>query len=73
MQVNTVPIVLGGGSYANLTPPHSIVDALAQYPSPRNLATYLQELDRDPALYAEFFWWKDYYRVDMERTQPYCR
>ena len=73
----TVPIVLGGGAYGNLTPPHSVIDVLAHYPSPRQLATYLEDLDNDPALYAEYFWWKNYYRVGgkeyEERAEPYCR
>ena len=74
--MSVVPIVMGGGSYANIAPPHSIVD-VSEYPRPRQLAEHLQQLDSDPALYAEYFWWKEYYTVtgqDMQdRAQPFCR
>lgn len=58
---NLVPIVLGGANYSTLSPEHSYINALDY--SPRQLATYLQELDKNDSLYAEYFWWKPFYRV----------
>lgn len=58
---NLVPIVLGGANYSTLAPEHSYINAL-EY-TPRQLATYLLQLDKDDSLYAEYFWWKPYYRV----------
>jgi len=70
---NIVPVVLGGADYASLAPPHSYINAL--HYTPEQLALYLQRLDADDALYAEYFWWKPHYRVrnlmDTNR-QAFC-
>ncbi|KZS21061.1 Alpha--fucosyltransferase C [Daphnia magna] len=58
---NLVPIVLGGANYSMIAPKHSYINALDY--SPRQLAEYLKEIDQDDSLYAEFFWWKPFYRV----------
>ncbi|XP_046639939.1 alpha-(1,3)-fucosyltransferase C-like [Daphnia pulicaria] len=44
-------------------PPHSYIDALKF--KPKELAAYLKILDSDYALYNEYFWWKDHYRVEF--------
>ncbi|KAK4008546.1 hypothetical protein OUZ56_013682 [Daphnia magna] len=59
---NIVPVVLGGVDYAAIAPPHSYINALDY--TPRQLAEYLNELDRNDTLYAEYFWWKPHYRVN---------
>lgn len=50
------------GHYAKLSPPHSFINAL-DFPSARHLAKHLKELDRDDALYNEYFWWRRHYTV----------
>ncbi|KZS21877.1 putative Alpha--fucosyltransferase C [Daphnia magna] len=62
MNRNIVPVVLGGADYAAIAPPHSYINALDY--TPRQLAEYLKELDRNDTLYAEYFWWKKRYRVN---------
>jgi len=61
-QSHVVPIVLGQANYSTIAPPHSYIDVL-DFPSPRNLAKYILELDRDDDAYLSYFWWKDEYRV----------
>ena len=57
-----VVIVLGGANYSVVAPPHSYIDVL-DYSSPRALAQYLHELDRNDTAYLSYFWWKEHYRV----------
>jgi alpha-1,3-fucosyltransferase len=57
-----VPIVYGGADYSRHAPPHSYIDA--RHFKPKELAAYLKQLDADDALYNEYFWWKDHYRVE---------
>lgn len=58
-----VPVVYGAADYARLAPPHSFINAM-DFSSPRQLADYLLELDRNDTLYGEYFWWKDHYTVE---------
>ncbi|XP_046639931.1 alpha-(1,3)-fucosyltransferase C-like [Daphnia pulicaria] len=58
-----VPIVYGGADYTQHAPAHSYIDALKY--KPKELAAYLQLLIANETLYNEYFWWKDYYRVEF--------
>ena len=33
------------------------------YPTPKDLALYLERLDANPEEYLSYFWWRSYYRV----------
>ena len=82
---NIIPIVLGGAlngtksssDYINGlgAPTHSFIDA-RQYSSPKQLAEYLNSLYASPELYAEYFWWKDHYKVTYDpvnvTAKNYC-
>ena len=57
-----IPIVYGGANYSQIAPPHSYINALDY--TPEKLAEYLKILDANDTLYNEYFWWKDYYRVE---------
>ena len=59
-ETKTIPIVLGGGQYERLFPPHSYIDAM-DFDSPRELAEYLKYLDQNEDKYMEYFWWRKYY------------
>ncbi|KAK8371714.1 hypothetical protein O3P69_018964 [Scylla paramamosain] len=50
LTLEVVPVVLGGGPYEDIAPPHSYVDALA-FPSPKHLAKYLKEVANDRDAY----------------------
>lgn len=62
MQGNSLVVVLGGGNYTHIAPPHSHLNAL-DYESPKALAQKLHQLDQNKSLYLSYFWWKDYYRA----------
>ncbi len=63
INMNVVPVVMGGGPYSDVTPPHSVIDT-ANFESPKKLAEYLIWLDKHPEEYLSYFWWKDYYEVE---------
>ena len=77
MNRSIVPITLGGAlegacnDYVDAAgaPPHSFIDALRDYPDPAKLATYLKTLRTKPSLFAEYFWWKDFYRTGVASLQ----
>jgi alpha-1,3-fucosyltransferase len=62
MDHHIVPVVYGGANYTQCAPPHSYIDARKF--KPKELATHLKLLDANDTLYNEYFWWKDYYRVE---------
>ena len=67
-----VPVVLGGADYASLLPPHSYID-VANFTSPKALATYLRQVANDDDLYRSYFRWKrDYYIAGQDRDCALC-
>lgn len=63
MAHDILPVVYGAADYTKHAPPHSFIDAGKW--KPRELAAYLKLLDANDALYDEYFWWKDHYRVEF--------
>ena len=78
MTKNIVPIVLGGTDYHSSTgaPPHSHINAHKDFKNPSALARHLKSLMDDPEKYAEYFWWKPYYKTTMTdgfiRAPAFC-
>lgn len=63
MRHRIVPIVIDlHGHYELIAPPHSFINA-ARFSSVRQLADYLQLLDRNDTLYNEYFEWRNNYVV----------
>lgn len=62
LQLEIVPIVLGGANYTSLVPPFSYIDA-RDFKTARDLADFLKRLDADDGLYRQYFWWKPHYRI----------
>lgn len=56
---NVIPIVMGAhpDDYARALPPKSYIH-VDSFQSPRDLAVYLHQLDRNDVLYNEYFRWK---------------
>jgi len=82
MNHSIVPITLGGalnGAHNDYNdaagaPAHSFIDVLRDYPDPAVLAAHLKDLRARPSLYAEHFWWKDYYRTGRQSPmKQYCQ
>lgn len=67
MNVNLVPIVFGGADYSNprLAIPGSFIDAL-KFKTPKGLADYIKELDKDDKRYNEYFKWKSRWEIVKE-------
>lgn len=68
LQHDMVPVVLGGGDYVSIAPPHSYIDT-AWFKTPADLAAYLLYLDGHDDLYEKFFEWKTQYTVEAGVAQ----
>ena len=69
LKKNIIPIVYGGGTNTNdyyFAPKKSFINAL-EYESPKELANYLLELQKNHGEYVSHFWWKPYYKVWLGR------
>ena len=60
LREDVVPIVLGSAEYEKYLPAHSYI-SIRDFSSPRELAKYLDILDRNDTLYNEYFHWKKKY------------
>ena len=63
LQTDMIPVVMGGADYASRAPPHSYIDVL-RFKGPEELADYLQKLDSNDRLYAEYFEWRNRFTVE---------
>lgn len=68
-----VPIVLGAykEDYVNVLPPHSYIN-VDNFKTVRELAEYLQYLDKNHTAYAEYFAWKKYGRIYVSEMSDDC-
>ncbi|KAK7065534.1 hypothetical protein SK128_001016 [Halocaridina rubra] len=64
LQMDTIPVVFGGGNYSAIAPPHSFINGTA-FEKPKDLATYLRTVANNQSLYNSFFDWKGKYRVEV--------
>lgn len=74
LSFNVIPIVYGGTDYNKLGPYHAYINVM-DFKSPKQLAQYLLQLHQNDAKYAEYFWWKSFYKIlksRTERNQSFC-
>ncbi|XP_042217518.1 alpha-(1,3)-fucosyltransferase C-like [Homarus americanus] len=74
LQYNVVPVVLGLGDYASITPPHSHINVL-DFESLDSLTDYLKYLDSNDTAYNEYFRWKGHYVVEngwSNKARRFC-
>ena len=57
LDMDIVPIVMGGSNYSALAPPGSYIDT-SDYPSPKDLANEIKRLSNAREEYLKFFSWK---------------
>ena len=67
-----VPIVLGGADYTKFAPPHSYINALVDFKSPKELADYLLFLNSNDQLYARYFDWRKDYTISIFDPKGWC-
>ena len=74
MEHIVIPLTLNGADMKNIAPPYSFINSL-DFDSTLQLIQFLVKISKDDALYASYFWWKDYYEVrndHKDRAQSYC-
>ena len=71
LAMDIVPIVYGGADYTDYAPPHSFIN-IADFKTPKDLAEYLALLDKNDALYMEYFQWKKHYVVVKNPMKGWC-
>ena len=64
LTMDIVPVVMGQANYTAITPPHSTINAV-NFPEPKHLAAYLKQLMDNETEYLSYYWWKDYYEVNI--------
>ena len=63
---------------SNIAPPHSYIN-VQDFDSTKDLADYLIKVDKNDTLFASYFWWRDYYVVQvliilkLQMVIPWCR
>ena len=62
MEINIIPVVMGGFDYKSYLPPKSVID-VRDFNKASDLADYLRKLDNNDALYNEYFEWKREFKV----------
>ena len=71
---NVIPVSYSGGKFSEMSPPHSSINVL-DFTSAKALVNYLKKVDKNDNLFAEYFWWKDFYVVRQspeDGAQAYC-
>ena len=71
---NVIPVSYSGGKFTEMSPPHSSINVL-DFTSAKALVKYLKKVDSNDNLFAEYFWWKDFYVVRQspeDGAQAYC-
>jgi len=74
LKYNVLPITYNGVNMSVVAPPHSHLNSL-EFKSVSALAKQLKSVMEDDALYASYFWWKDFYEVRTEaldKAQAFC-
>ena len=65
LKAEVVPVVYGGGAYFRDVPRRALID-VAKYPSPKDLAQYLNQLGSNEVEYTAYFQWKARYRITRD-------
>jgi len=68
LRYNIIPVVLGGGDYSYYVPNTSYINAL-DYKRPNDLADYLNYLNMNKTAYNEYFEWKKYIKINLNRPR----
>ena len=73
LDIGVIPVVLGGGNYSNILPPHSYID-VHEFTSPETLANYRKQVSQNEALYKEYFEWRNHWeKIESGKNAIWCR
>ena len=61
---NVIPVVLNGANMSQVAPPNSYID-VQKFSSTKQLADYLHKVHNNDTLFASYFWWRDFYYVQV--------
>ena len=67
---NVIPVVFNGANMSAIAPPHSYINS-EDFSSVDQLAEYLLKVGRNDTLFASYFWWRDYYQIQVSRQSSY--
>ena len=59
-----IPVVLNGADMSTIAPPHSYINA-EDFNSTEQLAEFLVTVANNDTLFASYFWWRDYYKLEV--------
>ena len=57
-------MVLNSANMTAIAPPYSYINA-EDFSSTEDLATYLKTVASNDTLFASYFWWRDYYKLEV--------
>ena len=72
LENGVVPIVYGGADYTQFAPPHSYIN-IKDFDTPKDLADFLHLLDKNDALYMEYFQWRGHYTIVRNPQVGWCQ
>lgn len=65
MNYNSVQVVYNGANMSAIAPPHSYIN-VRDYQSVGDMVKDIKEIAEDSARFAAYFWWRDFYRVEVK-------
>ena len=68
---NTIPVILNGADMSSIAPKHSFIN-VQDFSSTAKLAEYLKKVASDDELFASYFWWREFYKVQVG-GQYFCQ
>ena len=71
LATDIIPVVYGGANYSEYAPPGSYIN-VADFATPKDLANFLNMLDKNAGLYLKYFDWKVDYEIITESLNGWC-
>eukprot|EP00092_Neocalanus_flemingeri_P043207 GFUD01047564.1.p1 GENE.GFUD01047564.1~~GFUD01047564.1.p1 ORF type:complete len:427 (-),score=76.54 GFUD01047564.1:62-1342(-) len=66
LHTDMIPVVYNWANMSRIAPKHSYID-VKDFATIRELADYLKKVNSEPALYASYFWWRQFYQLEYFR------
>ena len=69
LQLNTIPLILGGANYTRILPSNSFIN-VGDFKNPEHLAAFLYDLLRNETQFMSYFSWRPFYDVESFMSIP---